>query len=156
MQASVGTSRSVTPVGFVASAPRASASRVSASASRSAPLRSSASASASLVSSAASSGASLRGSFGRRAAAPARRVPAPCAAGRKVALLGAAGGIGQPLALLLKLNPRIGELRLYDIANVAGVAADLSHINTAAQVREEEKIGEIGDERGTRGGGGER
>ena len=52
----------------------------------------------------------------------------------KVALLGAAGGIGQPLALLLKLNEQISELRLYDIANVKGVAADLSHINTNAQV----------------------
>lgn len=51
----------------------------------------------------------------------------------KVALLGAAGGIGQPLALLLKLNEQISELRLYDIANVKGVAADLSHINSNVQ-----------------------
>lgn len=56
-----------------------------------------------------------------------------CAA-RKVALLGAAGGIGQPLALLLKMQPLIGELALYDIANTVGVAADLSHCNTPVQV----------------------
>ncbi|TID13259.1 hypothetical protein CANINC_004945 [Pichia inconspicua] len=48
----------------------------------------------------------------------------------KVSVLGAAGGIGQPLSLLLRLNPLITELSLYDIANAAGVAADLSHIPT--------------------------
>lgn len=48
----------------------------------------------------------------------------------KVAVLGAAGGIGQPLSLLLKLNPLVKQLALYDIVNTPGVAADLSHINT--------------------------
>nr|TKS09038.1 malate dehydrogenase [Populus alba] len=43
---------------------------------------------------------------------------------RKVAILGAGGGIGQPLALLMKLNPLISSLSLYDIANTPGVAAD--------------------------------
>jgi len=52
----------------------------------------------------------------------------------KVAILGAAGGIGQPLALLMKLNPLISSLSLYDIANTPGVAADVSHINSRAQV----------------------
>ncbi|KAJ3290800.1 Malate dehydrogenase, cytoplasmic [Borealophlyctis nickersoniae] len=52
----------------------------------------------------------------------------------KVAVLGAAGGIGQPLSLLLKANPNVSELALYDIANTAGIAADLSHINTPAKV----------------------
>ncbi|KAI9096074.1 lactate/malate dehydrogenase [Phlyctochytrium arcticum] len=52
----------------------------------------------------------------------------------KVAVLGAAGGIGQPLSLLLKGNVHITELALYDVANTAGVAADLSHINTPAKV----------------------
>jgi malate dehydrogenase len=51
-----------------------------------------------------------------------------------VAVLGAAGGIGQPLSLLLKQCPLVASLRLYDIANVAGVAADLSHVNTRARV----------------------
>jgi lactate/malate dehydrogenase, NAD binding domain len=50
-------------------------------------------------------------------------------------VLGAAGGIGQPLALLLKGSALIGELSLYDVANTAGVAADLGHISTACRVR---------------------
>ncbi|KAH6560430.1 hypothetical protein BASA50_009676 [Batrachochytrium salamandrivorans] len=54
--------------------------------------------------------------------------------GSKVAVLGAAGGIGQPLSLLLKLNPLIEKLSLYDIVNTPGVAADLSHINSPATV----------------------
>ncbi|KAL2825267.1 lactate/malate dehydrogenase [Aspergillus cavernicola] len=52
----------------------------------------------------------------------------------KVTVLGAAGGIGQPLSLLLKLNPRVSELALYDIRGGPGVAADLSHINTNSTV----------------------
>ncbi|KAI8826250.1 lactate/malate dehydrogenase [Fimicolochytrium jonesii] len=52
----------------------------------------------------------------------------------KVAVLGAAGGIGQPLSLLLKANPLVTELSLYDVApSVVGVAADLSHISTPAK-----------------------
>lgn len=46
----------------------------------------------------------------------------------KVTVCGAAGGIGQPLSLLLKLNPKISELSLFDVVNVPGVGADLSHI----------------------------
>ncbi|KAG0580534.1 hypothetical protein M758_4G182800 [Ceratodon purpureus] len=53
---------------------------------------------------------------------------------RKVAVLGAAGGIGQPLGLLMKLNPLVTDLSLYDIAATPGVASDLSHINTGAHV----------------------
>lgn len=48
--------------------------------------------------------------------------------------MGASGGIGQPLSLLLKTNPRIGELSLYDIVHTPGVAADLSHIETGSRV----------------------
>jgi deoxyxylulose-5-phosphate synthase len=54
---------------------------------------------------------------------------------RKVAVLGAGGGIGQPLSLLLKMNEKVTDLALYDIANVKGVAADLSHCNTPSKVR---------------------
>jgi malate dehydrogenase len=54
--------------------------------------------------------------------------------GAKVALLGAAGGIGQPMGLLLKQNPLIARLSLYDIQHTPGVAADLSHMNTRAHV----------------------
>lgn len=53
---------------------------------------------------------------------------------RKVAVLGAAGGIGQPLSLLMKLNPLVSSLSLYDIAGTPGVAADVSHINTGSEV----------------------
>jgi malate dehydrogenase len=52
----------------------------------------------------------------------------------KVAILGAAGGIGQPLSLLLKNNENISELALFDVANTKGVAADISHISTAVKV----------------------
>ncbi|CAI2349587.1 unnamed protein product [Caenorhabditis sp. 36 PRJEB53466] len=52
----------------------------------------------------------------------------------KVALLGAAGGIGQPLGLLLKQDPLIAHLALYDVVNTPGVAADLSHIDSNAKV----------------------
>lgn len=58
----------------------------------------------------------------------------PRASSFKVAILGAAGGIGQPLALLIKMSPLISALHLYDIANVKGVAADLSHCNTPSEV----------------------
>ena len=73
------------------------------------------------------------------AAAPSVRARASRAStvtieARKVAVLGAAGGIGQPLSLLMKMNEQVTELSLYDIANVKGVAADLSHVNTKAQV----------------------
>lgn len=54
----------------------------------------------------------------------------------KIAVLGAAGGIGQPLSLLLKLQlPAGSELALYDVAPMTpGVAKDLSHISTAVKV----------------------
>ncbi|MGO4999449.1 malate dehydrogenase [Oceanisphaera sp. W20_SRM_FM3] len=54
----------------------------------------------------------------------------------KVTVLGAAGGIGQALALLLKTTlPAGSALSLYDIAPVTpGVAADLSHIPTDVSV----------------------
>ncbi|KAJ4917899.1 Malate dehydrogenase 1 [Raphanus sativus] len=60
---------------------------------------------------------------------------------RKVAILGAAGGIGQPLALLMKLNPLVSSLSLFDIANTPGVAADVGHINTRSEV-----VGYMGDD----------
>ena len=56
------------------------------------------------------------------------------ASAAKVAVLGAAGGIGQPLSLLCKLSPEISELSCYDIVGTPGVAADLSHIPTRSSV----------------------
>lgn len=54
----------------------------------------------------------------------------------KVAVLGAAGGIGQALALLLKTQlPSGSDLTLYDIAPVTpGVAKDLNHIPTDVRI----------------------
>ncbi len=52
----------------------------------------------------------------------------------KATICGAAGGIGQPLSLLLKLSPYIDELALYDVVNAPGVGADLSHICTNAKI----------------------
>ncbi|KAG8907897.1 Malate dehydrogenase, cytoplasmic [Tulasnella sp. 403] len=53
----------------------------------------------------------------------------------KVAVLGAAGGIGQPLSLLLKQEKLISSLSLYDIRGAPGVAADVSHVDTASEVK---------------------
>lgn len=50
----------------------------------------------------------------------------------KITICGAAGGIGQPLSLLVKLNPLVTELSLFDVVNAPGVGADLSHINSTA------------------------
>jgi len=54
----------------------------------------------------------------------------------KVTVLGATGGIGQALSLLLKTQlPAGSELSLYDVAPVVpGVAVDLSHIPTDVKV----------------------
>jgi len=59
----------------------------------------------------------------------------------KVAVMGASGGIGQPLSMLLKLNPAITKLNLYDIVHTPGVAADLSHIESKSEV-----AGFVGDD----------
>ncbi|RJE21253.1 Malate dehydrogenase [Aspergillus sclerotialis] len=52
----------------------------------------------------------------------------------KAAVLGASGGIGQPLSLLLKTCPLVDDLALYDVVNTPGVAADLSHISSVAKI----------------------
>merc|ERR1712126_259835 len=64
-----------------------------------------------------------------------RSLSASAAVNKKVAVLGAAGGIGQPLALLLKCNTSVTGVNVYDVAPVTpGVGADLSHIDTRANV----------------------
>lgn len=53
----------------------------------------------------------------------------------RVAVVGAAGGIGQPLSLLIKQNRLVTHLSLYDVAPVVlGVGADISHVDTPATV----------------------
>lgn len=52
----------------------------------------------------------------------------------KAVVLGASGGIGQPLSLLLKASSLVDELSLYDVVNTPGVTADLSHISSIAKI----------------------
>jgi len=56
----------------------------------------------------------------------------------KVCVVGGAGGIGQPLSMLMAMNPHVSELCVYDLTiamvPAAGVAADLSHINKRCKV----------------------
>jgi malate dehydrogenase len=53
-------------------------------------------------------------------------------------VVGGAGGIGQPLCLLMASDPNVAELCVYDLdismVPAAGVAADLSHINRKVKV----------------------
>merc|ERR1711942_466386 len=63
-----------------------------------------------------------------------RQLSTSSVAHRNVAVMGASGGIGQPLSMLLKLNPAVTKLALYDIVHTPGVAADLSHIESKAEV----------------------
>merc|ERR1711964_105722 len=58
-----------------------------------------------------------------------------------VAVMGASGGIGQPLSMLLKLNPAVTKLNLYDIVHTPGVASDLSHCETKS-----DSTGFVGEE----------
>lgn len=54
----------------------------------------------------------------------------------KVCLIGASGGVGKPLSLLMKMSPLIKELTLIDSAvHSIGVAKDLSHIATPCKVK---------------------
>jgi len=70
--------------------------------------------------------------FQQPAAMLARSLSTSSANNTAVAVMGASGGIGQPLSLLLKLNPAVTKLALYDIVHTPGVAADLSHCETRA------------------------
>lgn len=73
----------------------------------------------------------------------------------KVCVCGGSGGIGQPLSLLMAMDPNVGELSVYDltIAMVppAGVAADLGHLEKKVKVKgyskslEEKAIDKLGD-----------
>lgn len=64
----------------------------------------------------------------------------------KVAVLGAAGGIGQPLSLLLKQSKNITQINMYDIAkHTAGIAKDVSHIETKSLICSYTGINELAD-----------
>ncbi|PWY80859.1 malate dehydrogenase [Aspergillus sclerotioniger CBS 115572] len=52
----------------------------------------------------------------------------------KITLVGAAGQIGTPLSLLCKTSDLFDEISLYDLVHVPGIATDLMHIDTRANV----------------------
>merc|ERR1712183_560861 len=79
--------------------------------------------------------------FQQPLAAAARQFSTSGSRQRTVAVMGASGGIGQPLSMLLKLNPAVTKLNLYDIVHTPGVASDLSHCETAST-----STGFVGDE----------
>jgi hypothetical protein len=87
--------------------------------------------------------AGLRSSRNAVAVRRAARVM-PVVQAKKVAVLGAAGGIGQPLSLLLKMNKCVTELALFDVAPIVkGVAVDISHCNTPVKVGNTDNINPI-------------
>jgi len=57
----------------------------------------------------------------------------------KVCVCGGAGGIGQPLSMLMAMDPNVSELSVFDLSVAmvppAGVAADLSHLEKRAAVK---------------------
>jgi len=63
----------------------------------------------------------------------------PPAKAFKVCVCGGAGGIGQPLSLLMSMDPNVGELCVFDLSVAmvppAGVAADLGHLEKKATVK---------------------
>ncbi|CAE8666689.1 unnamed protein product, partial [Polarella glacialis] len=64
----------------------------------------------------------------------------PVAAGNfKVCVCGGAGGIGQPLSLLMAMDPKVKELCIFDLSVAmvppTGVAADLGHLERKNTVK---------------------
>lgn len=59
--------------------------------------------------------------------------------GFKVCVCGGAGGIGQPLCLLMALDPRVWELAVYDLTiamvPAEGIGKDLGHIERKCKVK---------------------
>uniref|UniRef100_A0A7S2QH20 Malate dehydrogenase n=1 Tax=Zooxanthella nutricula TaxID=1333877 RepID=A0A7S2QH20_9DINO len=57
----------------------------------------------------------------------------------KVCVCGGAGGIGQPLSMLMAMDEHVGELSVYDLSvsvvPAEGVAADLSHLERDCSVK---------------------
>ena len=48
------------------------------------------------------------------------------ASAAKVCVVGGAGGIGQPLSLLMKMNPLVTHVSVFDMVGAPGVAAVFS------------------------------
>ena len=81
----------------------------------------------------------------RTAKAASRAFSSTGASAQKVCVIGASGGIGQPMSMLLKQSPNVTHLALYDVMNTPGVAADLSHICTEAKVTGHQGDDQLGD-----------
>lgn len=73
-----------------------------------------------------------------KAKAAAKKETKP-AGNYKVCVCGGAGGIGQPLSLLMGMDPNVGELCIFDLSVAAvapaGVAADLNHLERKCSVK---------------------
>jgi len=74
-----------------------------------------------------------------KAKAKAKAKEAKPAGNFKVCVCGGAGGIGQPLSLLMGMDPNVKELCIFDL-NIAmvppeGVAKDLSHLERKCEVK---------------------
>jgi len=73
-----------------------------------------------------------------KAKAKAKAKEAKPAGSYKVCVCGGAGGIGQPLSLLMGMDPNVGELNIFDLSVAmvapAGVAADLGHLERKSKV----------------------
>merc|ERR1711907_807318 len=67
-------------------------------------------------------------------AQPSAALFSSASGGNRVAVLGASGGIGQPLSMLLRNSGMVSQLKLYDVLNTVGVATDLSHVDMCAGV----------------------
>jgi len=71
-------------------------------------------------------------------ATPKPKEPKP-AGNFKVCVCGGAGGIGQPLSLLMGMDPNVKELAIYDLTiamvPAAGVAQDLNHLERKCTVK---------------------
>merc|ERR1712159_878519 len=64
----------------------------------------------------------------------ARSFSSTAARHSKVCVVGGGGGIGQPLSMLLSMDPAVSHVSVFDMVGAPGVAADLGHINSPAKV----------------------
>jgi len=71
--------------------------------------------------------------------AKAKSAPKSSAGNYKVCVCGGAGGIGQPLSMLMALDANVAELCVFDLSVAmvppAGVAADLGHLERKSKVK---------------------
>jgi len=74
-----------------------------------------------------------------KAKAKAKAKDTPSAGNFKVCVCGGAGGIGQPLSMLMSLDPNVKDLCIFDLSIAmvppAGVAADLGHLERKSDVK---------------------